>query len=418
MNTQLKRMQRLLEIGRTLNTVLELREALLLILGAAAELTDSFGASILEPEPDEKSLRFLVNTPALQMLQTLLIPIDESIAGLAFRKKETIVVNDVSRAPRHSKQADELSGYPTHSVVACPILFRGEVLGILEVINKTDKAEYTDEDVTILETLAAHAALAIQNAHLQQQLEETREESQQLDKMKTDFVAITSHELRTPLGLILGHSTFLHELVGPEYQEQLEIIIRNAMRLKEIIDNMTRVHNIQSGVASVRRRTVSVRKLILDALAAVRSEAESKGVTLGFDIEDSDLMVEGDAEKIGVAILNLVQNGVAFTNSGGYLFVVAEEVPGYVKLTVKDNGIGIPAQDLPHIFERFYQVESHLTRKHGGMGLGLSVAKMNIELHGGRIWVDSVEGQGTTFTILLPLDIDQARAADKVFINQ
>ena len=235
--------------------------------------------------------------------------------------------------------------------------------------------------------------------------------------MKTDFVAITSHELRTPLGLILGHSTFLRELVGEEHQEQLETIIRNAMRLKEIIDSMTRVHNIQSGVASVRRRTVSVRKIILDALAAIRKEAETKGVTLGFDIEDSDLMIEGDADKIGVAILNIIQNGVAFTDQGGYVFVVAEEVPGYIKLAVKDNGIGIPTRDLNQIFERFYQVESHLTRKHGGMGLGLSVAKMNIELHGGRIWVDSAEGQGSTFTILLPLDTDQAKAADKVFIS-
>lgn len=417
MNTQLKRMQRLLEIGRTLNTVTELREALLLILGAATELTNSFGASVLDPEPDAESLRFLVNTPDLQMLQTLLIPIDESIAGLALRKKETIVVNDVSRAPRHSKRADELSGFPTHSVTACPILFRGEVLGILEVINKAGGADYTGEDVTILETLAAHAAIAIQNAHLRQQLEETREESQRLDKMKTDFVAITSHELRTPLGLILGHSTFLRELVEQEHQEQLDTIIRNAMRLKEIIDSMTRVHNIQSGVASVRRRTVSARKLILDALAATRKEAEAKGVTLGFDIEDSDLMIEGDADKVGVAILNLIQNGVAFTDRGGYVFVVAEEVPGYIKLAVKDNGIGIPTKDFNNIFERFYQVESHLTRKHGGMGLGLSVAKMNIELHGGRIWVDSAEGQGSTFTVLLPLDADQAKAADKVFTS-
>ncbi|MCS6993295.1 MAG: ATP-binding protein [Anaerolineales bacterium] len=417
MNTQLQRMKRLLEVGRTLNTITELRDALLLILDAASELTNSLGASILDPEPDEQNLRFLVNTPELQMLQTLLIPIDESIAGLAFRNKETVVVNDIRNAPRHSRLADELSGIFTYSVVACPILFRGEALGILEVINKANGANYTGEDVMLLETLAAHAAIAIQNAHLQQQLEETREEAKRLDKMKTDFIAITSHELRTPLGLILGHSTFLRELVSEEYHEQLDTIIRNAMRLKEIIDSMTRLHNVQSGVASVRRRTVSVRKLILDSLAAVRKDAESKGVTLGFDIENSDLMIEGDAEKIGVSILNILQNGVAFTERGGYVFVTAEEVPGYVKIAIKDNGIGIPAKDLPHIFERFYQVESHLTRKHGGMGLGLSVAKMNIELMGGRIWAESTEGQGSTFTILLPLDADQARAADKVFIN-
>lgn len=417
MDAQRKWMPRLIEIGRKLSSATELRASLLLILDAAAELTGSLGASILQPESEEKDLRFLVNTPDLKMLQTLLIPMEESIAGMAFRKRETIVVNDVSAMPIHSKRADELSGLTTYSVAACPILFQGQALGVLEVINKTGGVDYNGEDVTILETLSAYAALAIQNASLQHQLQDTREEAQRLDKMKTDFVAITSHELRTPLGLILGHSTFLRELIGDEHKEQLDTIIRSAMRLKEIIDNMTRVHNIQSGVASVRRRTVSVRKIILDALAAVRKEAESKGVTLGFDIEDSDLMIEGDADKIGVAILNIIQNGVAFNNQGGYVFVTAEEAPGYVKLFIKDNGIGIPAKDLPYIFERFYQVESHLTRKHGGMGLGLSVAKMNIDLLGGRIWVESAEGHGSTFTILLPLDAEQATAADKVFIN-
>ncbi len=409
--------QRLIEIGRKVSSVAELRTLLLLILDAAAELTESVGASILVPEADEQNLRFVVNTPTLQMLQTVLTPIDQSIAGLAFRNKETMVINNVSAATYHSKNADEISGFQTYSVIACPILFRDEALGVLEVINKTGGADYNGEDVTILETLSGQAALAIQNSHLQELLETTQDEARRLEKMKADFVAITSHELRTPLGLILGHSTFLRELISPEFQPQLDTIIKSAMRLKEIIESMTSVSNFESGQALVRRRTVSVRKLVLDALAVVRKEAEAKSVTLGFDIEDSDLMIEGDAQKIGVSIFNLVQNGVTFTNEGGYVFVVAEEVPGYVKLSIKDNGIGIAAKDLPHIFERFYQAESHLTRKHGGMGLGLSVAKMNIELHGGRIWVDSVEGSGSTFTVLLPLDAAQAEAADKVFIN-
>jgi signal transduction histidine kinase len=257
----------------------------------------------------------------------------------------------------------------------------------------------------------------VQNARLQALLEKTQEEARRLDKMKGDFVAITSHELRTPLGLILGHSTFLRETVDEEHRSQLDTIIKNAMRLKEIIENMTSVDNAQSGLSVVRRRTVSIHQLILDIVENFRQEAEEKKVILGVDIEDSDLMVEGDAEKIGVAISNLVKNGITFTSEGGHVFVLAEQVPGYVKVAVVDDGIGIPAKDLSHIFERFYQVESHLTRKHGGMGLGLSVAKMMVEMHGGRIWVESAEGKGSIFSLLLPLDSTQARAADKVFIN-
>jgi signal transduction histidine kinase len=233
--------------------------------------------------------------------------------------------------------------------------------------------------------------------------------------MKSDFVAITSHELRTPLGLIIGHSTFLRELVGEEYRDQLDAIIKSAMRLKEIIENMSNMDNFQSGMSVVRQRSVSVRRLILDAMVVYQEEADSKNITLNLDLADSELMIEGDAEKIGIAITNLIKNAMVFSNQGGNVFIVSEQVPGYVKVSVIDDGIGIPLKDLPHIFDRFYQVESHLTRKHGGMGLGLSVAKMMVEMHGGRIWAESGEGKGSIFTMLLPLDSSQAQAAQRVF---
>jgi signal transduction histidine kinase len=120
-------------------------------------------------------------------------------------------------------------------------------------------------------------------------------------------------------------------------------------------------------------------------------------------------------EKISIALSNLVKNAIMFTNEGGHVFVQVEQVPGYVKISVIDDGIGIPPADLNRIFERFYQVESHLTRKHGGMGLGLSVSKVMVEMHGGKILAESVEGKGSNFTILLPMNQAQVNAAQKVF---
>ena len=412
-----QRMERLLQIGRELSTAADLYSVSQSILGAALELTGSEAASILELEPESKDLRFLALRPEAKTLQTVTVPMNASLAGLAFRQKKTISVNDVNAEKHHFKNADRVAGFKTRSLMACPILFRGEALGVIEVVNKAGHADYNGDDATILETLAAHAALGVQNARLQILLDKTREDAVRLDKMKSDFVAITSHELRTPLGLILGHSTFLRELVDEEYHPQLDTIIKNAMRLKEIIESMASVDNVQSGMAVVRRRTVSVRRLVLDIVAQLRSQAEEKKITLGIDIDDSDLMIEGDAEKIGIAISNLVTNGIVFTNQGGHVFIVAEQVPGYVKVAVIDDGIGIPVKDAPHVFERFYQVESHLTRKHGGMGLGLSVAKMMVEMHGGRIWVESSEGKGSIFTVLFPLDSAQAKAAGKVFTS-
>jgi signal transduction histidine kinase len=134
--------------------------------------------------------------------------------------------------------------------------------------------------------------------------------------------------------------------------------------------------------------------------------AVQKGVSLKVKAErgQQDLIVDADGSKVAIVLSNLVKNALTFTNKGGQVTIRAGLDSGFVKVIVEDSGVGIPSQDLPHVFERFYQVESHLTRRHGGMGLGLSVAKAMIEMHGGRIWAASVEGKGSTFTFLLPLE--------------
>lgn len=416
MDIHARRLERLTQIGRELSTAADLDHVLQSILSAATELTGSDTASILGLDEESNSLRFLaLSSQHKNTLETVAIPLDKSIAGMVFSQRKSAAVNDVSKSPFHYKNADQISGYHTRSVLAAPILFRNESLGVIEVLNKADRVDYTGDDLTILETLASQAAIAVQNTRLQKLTEKTHNDSTRLDKMKSDFVAITSHELRTPLGLIIGHSTFLRELVGEEYRDQLDAIIKSAMRLKEIIENMANMDNFQSGMSVVRQRSVSVRRLILDTIVGYRQDAEAKKIKIDLDLADSDLMIEGDAEKIGIAITNLVNNAITFTNQGGHVFIVSELVPGYVKVSVIDDGIGIPLKDLPHIFDRFYQVESHLTRKHGGMGLGLSVAKMMVEMHGGRIWAESSEGKGSIFTMLLPLDSAQAQAAQRVF---
>lgn len=413
------RIDQLVEINRQLSRAADTNEYLNGILVAAADLTGSEAAAILEFDEQATLLRFLalagLDQKSLEALETVTVPLEGSVAGTAFASAKPLVVQDVKKVNYHFKNADEISGYQTRCILAVPIAFQGQVMGVFEVLNKSG-ADYTEDDTTILETLCVQAAVAIQNVRLQRLLTQTRADTERLNRMKSDFIAITSHELRTPLGLILGHSTFLREVIGEEFHNQMDTIIRNAMRLKEIIENMTNADNVQSGTALVRRRSVSLRNLIRELMTTFAEDAKQKGIVLNSDIGDvDDLMVEGDAEKIGIAISNLIKNAIAFTNEKGHVFVVAERVPGYVKVSVIDDGIGIPPESLSHIFERFYQVESHLTRKHGGMGLGLSVAKMMVEMHGGRIWAESVVGKGSNFTMLLPLDSSQAEALGKVF---
>jgi signal transduction histidine kinase len=411
---RMRRLERLLENGRTLSASLDLEPFLHSLIAAASELTDCEAAFILEAEEDGEQLHFLA-LPHFHrgVLKSVKVPLQTSVAGWVFENGQPAVVPDVTAEPRHFKGTDQATGFVTRSLMAVPVIYQGEKLGVLEVINKTGEAHYTEEDLTILETLASQAAIAIQNTRLMNKVQRSLDEAAQLERIKSDFNAIASHELRTPLSLILGHATFLREVVQPDYQAQVDIIIRNAMRFKEIIDSIA---NIDTSMASLRPSMISVKRVVEEVMDLFHHEAQRKRVTMRSDIGQGDLLVEGDASKISIALSNLVKNALLFTNPNGHVSIIAEQIPGYVKVSVIDDGIGIPPKDLSHIFERFYRVESHRTRKHSGMGLGLSVAKVMVELHGGRIWVESMEGKGSNFTIILPVNSGQADAASRVFI--
>ncbi len=413
-----QRLERLLEIGRTLSASLDLESFLHSLISAAAELTGCEAASILELDEDGDQLHFLA-LPLFHQdaLKTVKVPLQTSVAGWVFQNEKPAVVPNVVAESRHFKGADQAAGFATRSLMAVPIIYHGETLGVLEVVNKTEQAHYTEEDLIILETFASQAAIAIQNSRLMNKVQHTLDQTTQLDRMKSDFIAIASHELRTPLGLILGYATFLREFIQPDYRAQLDIIVRNAMRLKEIIDNLANMDNVQRGMASVRVRSTSIKLVVEEVMDSFHQEAKQKRLTLRSDTGQEDLQVEGDSSKIVIALSNMVKNAITFTNPGGHIFIVAKSIQGYVKVSVIDDGIGIPPKDLSHIFERFYQVESHLTRKHGGMGLGLSVSKVMVELHGGRIWAESVEGKGSNISFLLPINSGQVDAASRVFTS-
>jgi signal transduction histidine kinase len=414
---RLRRAERLLEITRDLNRAMDLEPLLHRIIAAASELTHCEAASILAVEDGGKELAFLA-LPWFhrEALKPVKVPIAASIAGWVIQNGQPAVVPDVSAERRHFKGADQAVDFTTRSLLAVPIVFHDERLGVLEAVNKAGGSHYTEEDLTILETLAAQAGIVMQYNRLVRRAQSSANQMTDLDRMKTDFIAIASHELRTPLGLILGHATFLREVIQAEQRPQLDIIVRNALRLKEIIDNIANMDNVERGMASVRRAPVSMKQVIEEVVAAFREDIEKKQIALLADTGQDELVVEVDASKISLALSNLVENAAAFTDPNGHIYVVAGKIPGHVKVSVIDDGIGIPAKDLPRVFERFYQVESHLTRKHGGMGLGLSVAKVMIEMHGGRIWVESVEGKGSNFTFLLPVESGQA-SANKVFVS-
>ncbi len=406
---QIKILERLLEITRNLSATVDLETYVQSILSAAAELTESESASILEYDQVAQEFFFrFVPWFHRESIKDAKVPLNGSIAGWIFLHEKPLALSDARSDPRHYSRIDELSNFTTRSLLGVPIVLHGRPIGVIEVFNKSNGIDYTEEDIRIMEALASLASTAMQNSLLEKGAQSSIDEARELDRLKSEFIAITSHELRTPLGLILGHATFLRELVSEEFHEQVDTIIRNASRLKDIIESLSSVDNYQTGGATLREGRASISRIIEDTLLSFHEMALQNKVTLKADIpEDDDLAVNIDAAKIAITISNMVKNAIAFCNEGGRVTIHGERQQDSIKVSVEDNGIGIPLKDIPHVFDRFYQVESHLTRKHGGMGLGLSVAKVTVEMHGGRIWVESMEGIGSTFIFLLPVDAPQ-----------
>ncbi len=411
---RVKLLERLFEITRSLSASVDLETYLQSILSAATELTESESASLLEYDEGSQEFTFK-SVPWFHRdaVGSARVPLSGSIAGWVFLNIRALAIDDVANDSRHYDKIDELAGFQTRSLLGVPVILHGRPVGVFEVFNK--KKNYTGEDILIVETLASLASTAMQNDMLEKNILSSQEEARELDQLKNEFIAITSHELRTPLGLILGHATFLRELVGGDFQEQVDAIIRNASRLKEIIESLTSVDNYETGGSLVRPRRISVARIIEDVTSSFHEMAVSKGVTVKTEIpQGRELWADIDGGKISIVLSNLLKNALTFINDGGHVIIRGEQKPEYVTVTVQDDGLGIPAKDLPHIFDRFYQVESHLTRRHGGMGLGLSVAKVMVEMHGGRIWAESKEGEGSTFTFLLPIN-KKAEDSPQVF---
>jgi signal transduction histidine kinase len=414
---QAQRLERLLEISRGLTSNLDLPSLLQSIVEVAAEITDSEAASILLHDPTSGDLVFEA-VPEIQGdgLKQIRVPVDSSVAGTVFQSAAPLVINDAMSDHRIYREVDRLIRFQTRSILAVPLMIKQEPIGVLEAVNKLGKGNYTGADQASLETLAAQAAIAIENARLMAKLQDANQELVRLDRMKSDFIAIASHELRTPLGLILGHATFLTELVEEQHQDQIEVIIRSAERLKAIVEDLARISHQEEGQSRVTHQPFSVSELVISVVGRFGELANEKKIDLGADVPSDDrLLVEGDREKIEIVLTNLIRNSLIFTDEGGEVGVKAEASDDYVRVFVVDSGIGIPERDVDRVFERFYQVESHLTRKHGGMGLGLSIAKAMVEMHHGQIWCESREGVGSLFCFMLPITEEQAEAASKVF---
>src|SRR4051812_31885010 len=248
-------------------------------------------------------------------------------------------------------------------------------------------------------------------------LNAAREEAERASRLKDEFLATLSHELRTPLNAILGWTAMLRQkAVEPErIPRVLDIVERNALAQAQLVSDVLDVSRMVAGKIRLEPRPMSIAASIRDAIDTVRPAADARDVMLAFEDAEGPLVVHGDAERIQQVIWNLLSNAVKFTPQGGRVTVSAVRRDRFVEVTVADTGLGLTAEFLPFVFDRFRQADQSFTRSHGGLGLGLSIVKQVVELHGGQVSAASDgAGRGAVFTVRLPLapistpDADQA----------
>ncbi len=402
---EIRRLNRLVDISRALNSTLDLRALLALILRHAAEITEAESASIMLYDRNANELHFVAAATIEQDLLDIPVPLDGSLAGTILRENRAIVLHDVTQDPRHYREADTLSGFETRSLIGVPMRYKDEPIGVLEAVNKK-AGQWTDDDRRNMLVLASQAAIAIKNAQMVEQLQRAYDELDQIDSLKNDFIAIASHELRTPLSVILGYATFLKEDAQSNISAHASAVLNSALRMRNLIEDMTNLRYLKLGETELKKEHIPLAAIFQSAQKDVQITAEAKGHTLDVAMPDVNTVVVVDRIKLSMALTNLLNNAIKFTPSGGHISLSYKLKPGAVWIIVRDSGIGIPQDQLQRIFEEFHQVEDHMTRRHGGMGLGLAIAKALVEAHGGRIWAESAgPNQGSTFYINLPLEL-------------
>ena len=325
----------------------------------------------------------------------------------AVRTGEVIITNDYMRATQASPGVivGPDNGLRPDSSMAVPMAVMGRIIGTIEV-QSYDKNVYRAEHVTAMSMAANLTAVAIENVRLLKLERTAREAAEESNRLKDEFLATVSHELRTPLTAILGWSRLLEggTLDDSVTQQAVETIWRNAKAQAQIVDDILDVSRIITGNLYLDLQPLEVVPVVENAINVVRPTADEKGIRFETYLDATPAMISGDANRLQQVVWNLLSNAVKFTNSGGRVLVKVSQVGGAVEVSVSDTGQGIDKEFLPYVFDRFRQADSTTTRQHGGLGLGLAIARHLVEIHGGTIRGESHgEGRGATFTIRLPL---------------
>jgi signal transduction histidine kinase len=398
------------EVGQAVSSTLDLETVLTRIVSHAVQLSGTDGGAIYEY--DEQSEEFLLRATdhmeeeLINALRANPPRLGDGVVGRAALSREPIQVPDISEEHGYPPRMREILGrYGFRASLVIPLLREARIFGAL-VVRRKSTGEFRPEVVELLKTFATQSTLAIQNARLFREIEDKSKQIEAANRHKSEFLANMSHELRTPLNAIIGFSEVLQERMFGELNEKqaeyTDDILTSGRHLLSLINEILDLSKVEAGRMELEVATFDLPLAIDNARTFVRERAVKHGINLDVTIDERLGDFVGDERKIKQILLNLLSNAVKFTPEGGRIGINARQADGSVEISVSDTGIGIAPEDQAKIFEEFRQVGGDYAHKKEGTGLGLTLAKKFVELHGGKIWVESEVGKGSTFCFTLP----------------
>jgi signal transduction histidine kinase len=391
------------DVGRRLAEVTDMAEVLRTLCDLAARQCQATGAAVLRLTSSTGEI--VAATGDLLAARGRCFDADGSLLKEALQRGEAVAeVNFLESGRPLMRAMPELLVGP---VLAVPLRAHGDSLGVLAITRAAGGRAFSEREMERLRLLADHAALAVHKSLLLQQ-------AQSADRAKGRFLATMSHELRTPLTALAGYGELLaDQVIGPLSEPQLDILERMrsvTSHLSAMIEEILSFTSLEEGREIVRPSEFLADDLVRAALAVVEPQAQQKAIALELHMPDKAVRVTGDIDKARQILVNLLGNAVKFTDRGS-VSVTLTRAPRSVRIAITDTGMGIPPEELSRLFRPFAQVDTGLTRRHGGTGLGLYISRRLASLLGGHIEVESAPGAGSTFSVILPLLWEPTRSA-------
>jgi len=397
------------EVGRAVSSTLDLETVLTTIVLRAVQLSGLDGGVVFEYDEGSEEFVQRVATETggalAEARRTTRIRKGEGVLGRTAITLEPVQVPDITAPGAYEGRLREtLVESGIRAILAVPMVRENRLIGCLGV-TRNRPGEFPPETMELLRTFATQSTLAIQNARLFHEIEDKSRQLEAASRHKSEFLANMSHELRTPLNAIIGFSEVLTERMFGELNEKqdeyLKDIYASGQHLLSLINDILDLSKIEAGRMELEVTDFDLPNAIDNALILVRERTTRRGITLGHSVDERLGSIRGDERKVKQVLLNLLSNALKFTPEGGRIDVRAVPHDGVAEIAVADTGVGIAPEDQEAVFEEFRQVGT-ADKKVEGTGLGLALSRKFIELHGGRIWVESEPGKGSTFRFTLP----------------